>query len=220
MGLPAPLPSLQRICQAPTAPALVSFRQRSGTLAIAFGDRIACPGLGASFSRVRKWAESREILQHDQRIGTVLIEAIHLRERGRVSRAAGSPKDRDQSGGSAIPSIRGPRPPRPGRRRARSPGRAATARRAPIIGGAGDQREGRGVGVDSLRLGDPAIVLDQHFDRDPPQRERWQRDRTVTGTCGPRLSRNTNLTSTGGSERLQQSVEGVLREHVGLRRMM
>ena len=38
-------------------------------------------------------------------------------------------------------------------------------------GGAGDQRQGGGLGLDCFRIDDPAIVFDEQLDRDAAQRK-------------------------------------------------
>ena len=64
-----PYPRKHRQCQL--------LGKRAGALAIALGCRIADTGLGREFQPRQKMAEVEQILQHDQRIGAVLIKAVH-----------------------------------------------------------------------------------------------------------------------------------------------
>ena len=83
------------------------------------------------------------------------------------------------------------------------------------VGGAGDQAERRGLDRDPFRLGDPAIMRDQQLHRHAAQREalaaRQHRHRHLVD-----LGRREDEFDVGRRlfERLQQRVEGVLREHV------
>ena len=83
------------------------------------------------------------------------------------------------------------------------------------VGGARDQAERRGRDRDAFGLGDPAIMLDQLLDRHAPQRKalaaRQHGHRHLAD-----LGRREHELDVGRRlfERLQQRVEGVLRQHV------
>ena len=103
----------------------------------------------------------------------------------------------------------------------RPPDRAIawSSRRQPVahraVGGAGNQRERRRLDLDALCLGDPTVMRDQQLDWDAAQREtlaaRQNRDRDLVD-----LGRREDEFDVGRRlfERLQQRVEGVLRQHV------
>jgi len=99
-------------------------------------------------------------------------------------RATRSPANRKTSPRSATPSMsrtgsfRDPGPPKE-----RSPDRQRQPVAHRAVGGAGDQREGRRLDLDTLRLRNPTIMRDQLFDQGPgATRNAGSATRTVTGT--------------------------------------
>ena len=161
--------------------------------------------------------ELEQVLQHHQRIGAALVE------RGRADRAPPPPRraarfraDRTPGRDRRCPSMSRTAasatvPPRKRDRLVEQ--RQPVAHRA--VGGARDQRHGRGLGLDPFGRGDPAVMRDQQLDRHAAQRKalaaRQHGHRHLVD-----LGRGEDELDVGRRlfERLQQRVEGVLRQHV------
>ncbi len=143
------------------------FGQWPGPRAVAFGDRIAGACLRRELEPGYEMAEVEEILQDHQRVRPALVKPPHLLERRRRIAAQHALHQIEDEAAIGDPqhvahgSFRDP-PPRESDRLVEQG--EPVAHRA--VGGPGDQREGRRLDLDALRLGNPTIMRYQLFDRD------------------------------------------------------
>ena len=157
-----------------------------------------------------------EVLDHHQRVGAALVQRFHAVERtAGIALQHGLEQVEDQTAvGDAEHVAHHRLADRPCRERDR-----LIQDRQPVphrpVGGAGNEAERRRVDFYSLRRGDPLIMRDELVDRHPAQRE----------PLAARQHCHRHLLDFGGGEdefdigrrffeRLQQRVEGVLRQHV------
>ena len=173
---------------------------------------------GASFSRVTQWREVGEVGEHDRRVGAGIMLRVHCGERrGGIALHHMLEEIDDAARGRRGRACRAPSPPRPCRRRGRSPGRGATAHRAPSL-----RRRARSC---AQRLGSasmlsfaamPARCCDRARPASMRRRsKRWQRDSTVTGTLRISVVAKMNFTCGGGSSSVfNRPLKACRRQHV------
>ncbi len=185
--------------------------------AIALDHRIALAGARRELEAGQEMRELEQILQHHHRVGAAVVERRHLVERRRRIAAQHRFEQVEEQAAVGDAEHVAHRLARRWRRRpARSPGRAATARRAPSR-----RRRGRSARSRPARRRRPRPRRSARNARvscsigTRRSEKRWQRDSTVIGTLLISVVAKMNLTSGGGSSSVFNSaLKAVLREHV------